>query len=270
MKNVYKIKIRISMMAIASFAVAGVLLGSPLSASAQWTTNGNHIYSSNTGNVGIGTNNPLQPLVVGGSQPGNAGMEIFATSGVGIQSFNRLTNTYQSLAFDALAEKFRFKAANGTAVLFQYVNATSLNGPILGVDLDMNTHLTATNMPVTGQKITLPTSTNTDGGTRNYYGLQVVPGAITQTSAAGTNNWSGVDITMPAITQTTGTITSTGLKIKGGTVNSGTSYALTTDALAGNVGIGTTTPTAKLDVNGGIKVAGNITSDGDICIGICQ
>ncbi len=41
---------------------------------------------------------------------------------------------------------------------------------------------------------------------------------------------------------------------------------------SGNVGIGTSTPdpNAKLDVAGNIKLNGNITSDGDICIGVCD
>jgi hypothetical protein len=38
----------------------------------------------------------------------------------------------------------------------------------------------------------------------------------------------------------------------------------------GNVGIGTSTPTEKLEVNGNLKVNGNITSNGDICIGKCN
>ena len=37
----------------------------------------------------------------------------------------------------------------------------------------------------------------------------------------------------------------------------------------GNVGIGTTTPAQALDVNGNIKLSGNIVSNGDICIGTC-
>ena len=37
----------------------------------------------------------------------------------------------------------------------------------------------------------------------------------------------------------------------------------------GNIGIGTTTPDAKLDVNGDIKLSGDIISDGYICIGTC-
>lgn len=38
----------------------------------------------------------------------------------------------------------------------------------------------------------------------------------------------------------------------------------------GDVGIGTNTPGAKLDVNGDIKLSGNILSDGNICIGKCS
>lgn len=37
----------------------------------------------------------------------------------------------------------------------------------------------------------------------------------------------------------------------------------------GNVGIGTTTPTERLDVNGDLRVRGNIVSTSDICIGNC-
>ena len=37
----------------------------------------------------------------------------------------------------------------------------------------------------------------------------------------------------------------------------------------GNVGIGTGAPTELLDVNGNLRVRGNIVSTGDICIGSC-
>ena len=37
----------------------------------------------------------------------------------------------------------------------------------------------------------------------------------------------------------------------------------------GNIGIFNGNPTEKLDVNGNIKLSGNILSNGDICIGTC-
>jgi len=37
----------------------------------------------------------------------------------------------------------------------------------------------------------------------------------------------------------------------------------------GNIGIGTVNPTELLDVNGNLRVRGNIVSTGDICIGNC-
>jgi hypothetical protein len=37
----------------------------------------------------------------------------------------------------------------------------------------------------------------------------------------------------------------------------------------GNIGIGTTNPQERLDINGNLRVQGNITTNGDICIGSC-
>lgn len=49
---------------------------------------------------------------------------------------------------------------------------------------------------------------------------------------------------------------------------------MTIDTLTGNVGFGIpigvgSTPTEQLDVNGNIRVRGNIVSTNDICIGNC-
>ena len=41
-----------------------ILLASPRSAHGQWTTNGNNINNSNTGNVGVGTSSPGSKLTV--------------------------------------------------------------------------------------------------------------------------------------------------------------------------------------------------------------
>lgn len=92
------------------------------------------------------------------------------------------------------------------------------------------------------------TQSTTNSMTMNAYAV-TAPGALVQNTAAGSLTWNGLNITMPNITQTTGTVTSTGIKITGGTVTSGTSYALTTDSAAGFVGIGTTAPASLLHVN---------------------
>jgi hypothetical protein len=46
--------------------------------------------------------------------------------------------------------------------------------------------------------------------------------------------------------------------------------ALSVKAGNGNVAIGHANPTEELDVNGDIKLSGNILSNGDICIGTCS
>jgi hypothetical protein len=46
------------------------------SANSQWTVNGNNIYNSNTGNVGIGTTNPGTRLHISGSQVVDAALTI--------------------------------------------------------------------------------------------------------------------------------------------------------------------------------------------------
>lgn len=145
----------------------------------------------------------------------------------------------------------------GTIVSVGAPSAVTLVATLTGQSINMSTNYTATNQSVTGQTVTMPAVTNTGAETYTYQGLAVTGGALVQNTAAGTDVWNGLDITMPNITQTTGAVTSTGIKITGGTVTSGTSYAMTTSLSAGNVGIGTTAPTAKLDLKS-TQTVGNI------------
>ena len=153
---------------------------------------------------------------------------------------------------------FNSKNTSGIILDTAYGAAASLAGALTGIKLDLSTNLTATGYNVTGQSIALPAVTNTGANTYAYKGLVITGGALIQNTGAGTNTWTGLDITMPNITQTTGTVTSTGLKITGGTVTSGTSYALTTDANAGNVGIGTTGPAKLLEITGTTTPGGTL------------
>jgi hypothetical protein len=67
-----------------------VCLGMPEQAAGQWTTNGNNINNTNTGNVGIGTTAPNAKLVVLGGNVGlgSNDMETWTSSSAVIESLN--------------------------------------------------------------------------------------------------------------------------------------------------------------------------------------
>lgn len=148
---------------------------------------------------------------------------------------------------------------SGTIFKAAAPSAVTLAAGLTGSSIDLSTNYTATGYSVTGQSIAMPAVTNTGAGTYAYKGISLTTGALVQNTDAGTNTWTGLDITMPNITQTTGSVTSTGVKITGGTVTSGTSYGLLVGAGAGNVGIGLTAPTSILHVQQAADTTGTST-----------
>lgn len=195
------------------------------------------------GNVGIGVSTPAALLTVGGAQAGNAGLEVVPGSGVVIQGYNRTGGAYASLQFDGSTTGFRTSSTSGTLHTFRQLT-TTLAGAVVGAAFDYSTSVTNVAQNVTG--IALTTAAVTGAATNTLRGLTITPGAITNVS--GTSTYIGALITMPAITQSAGTLTSTGLSIVGGTVTSGTAYALITDATAGNIGFGVAAPASRLHV----------------------
>lgn len=200
------------------------------------------------GNVGIGSTNPISEFVVGGAQVGNAGIEFDVGSGGVAQCYNRTSAAYCSFTFDGSATSFRTSGTSGNLHTFRQLT-TTLAGTTVGANFDFTTSVTNASANMTG--INLTTAAVTAASSNTLRGINIAPGAITNTS--GSSTYNGITITMPAITQSVGTLTSVGLNIVGGTVTSGTAYALTTDSTAGNVGIGTTTPSSALDIWGKIK-----------------
>ena len=154
---------------------------------------------------------------------------------------------------------------SGTIAQINAKSAVTLTGALTGESIGLSTNYTATGQSVTGLSVALPAVTNTGASTYNYIGATITGGTLIQNTGAGTDNWTGASITMPNITQTTGTLTSTGIKVTGGTVTSGTSYGLIVDANAGNVGIGLTAPTDKLQINNGdLGIANSNNSAGSL------
>jgi hypothetical protein len=152
---------------------------------------------------------------------------------------------------------------SGNILNIAYGGARTLAAALTGLNLNVGTNVTATGFNVTGANITMPAVTNTGASSYAYKMLTNTAGAIVQNTAAGTTTWTGLDLNMPAITQTTGTVTSTGIKITGGTVTSGTAYAITTDTAAGYVGFGTSTPSVPLEVTSTVPWIMELDRTGD-------
>jgi hypothetical protein len=197
----------------------------------------------NSGNIGINTLTPANQFVVGGVQAGNAGLEVVPGSGIVVQSYNRVGGAYASLTFDGTTSSFRSGATSGTWQTFRALT-TTLAGATVGAAFDYSTGVT--NAAQNFSAMTISSAAVTAANTNTLRGLTITPGAIT--NSAGTSTYIGALITMPNITQSGGTLTATGLRINGGTVTSGTAYGLIVESTAGNVGIGTATPTKGFEV----------------------
>src|SRR6266446_1597073 len=188
-QQTYKPRI-LSMSTLISVA-AVILLGSSPNALGQWTTNGNNIYNTNSGNVGIGTTSPVSLLHLGG-----AAAITFDTPGTNKFRFQTLPGipNWGALTLNA----------NYIYPIGWYLDDTSTNGWFFKLD----------NRGANG-----PSDSN------GLWLWRVPPGSNPRTAE------------IPVFGVTTGQ-----------------AY------FEGNVGIGTMTPSAKLDVNGSINVSGNINA----------
>ncbi len=124
----------------------------------------------------------------------------------------------------------------GTILNAAFASGVTPASNIFGVVLDFSTNLTMTaTKEITGFQIKTPAFTQSSANTTNYVGfdLPAAGALISQNNASSEINWKGLNIQMPNITQTQGAVNSYGIYVNGGTVTSGTQYAIFVDS--GNV-----------------------------------
>lgn len=194
---------------------------------------------ASSGNVGIGTTNPQESL------------EIFSRSNPVLSLHDSSTATFK-LGIDESAKVFKLAAMDGG--YGGHIGSFANNDDnVLSMDINGNVGIGTTSPSEKLEVAGIIYSTT--GGFK-------FPDGTTQITASIDTIFDQTDIEAFGFVTGSHTIdTDTVLWTE-----NGNDLSYTT----GNVGIGTTTPSEKLNVNGNIKLTGNILSDGDICIGKCS
>jgi hypothetical protein len=210
---------------------------------AQWTTNGNDINNTNSGNVGMGITTPATKLHVAGGIYSSQVIESANTNGFRLvvtgPGDSRATWSYNGgVTTTRLTSVGNVRTSFGS------------NGIDDRVFLDLSGNLGI--------------NTTTPGSKLHVVGAMQAPAA----SGSGTNGMFRL-----GATPTTNLVLDMGVDAASNVytwlqsrnqIDYGANYSLALNPNGGNVGIATTAPTEKLHVTGNVKVTGNIDVGGNI------
>jgi hypothetical protein len=219
-----------------------VFLVQPRAAWAQWATNGTNINNTNTGNVGVGTTNPTTTLQVTGSTPGVAPIRVQHTA---------TTNGWSGIEYlNTAGVVTAYSGASSTTGEFRINNIAT--GAYLDFMLGQVSKMRIANTGFVGIGTTTP-------GTK----LDIGAGSAPRGNYSDVLIGSGGDNAQLELFGPTKSAALTNDETLGGLLlytNGPTWNPSFFVGNSGNVGVGTTTPTARLDVNGNINVSGNINA----------